>query len=216
MKDIVIIGAGGFAREVIWLIEEINMHKKEWNILGLIDDALELIGKEINNYKVLGNIEYLNTLDKEIYATIAIGNGNIRKEIIEKVKNRKYATLIHPNVQKSKFVKIEEGVIICSNNILTVNIEIGKHSIINLNSTIGHDVKLKDYVTILPGCNISGNVNIGESSVLGTGTTIIQNKKVGKNVIIGAGTVVIRDIEDNCTVVGNPAKVIKRNDYEEK
>ena len=80
MKDVVIIGAGGFAREVAWLIEEINKKNEQWNILGFIDDNSENVGKSLNGYKIIGNTDYLNEMNKNIYAVIAIGNGKTRKK----------------------------------------------------------------------------------------------------------------------------------------
>ncbi len=96
---------------------------------------------------------------------------------------------------------------------MTVNIEIGDFCIINLDCTIGHDAVLKDFVTLYPSANISGNVLIKENSEKGTGTHIIQGKTIGRNCVIGAGTVVIKDISGGCTAVGNPARIVsKRGD----
>lgn len=209
MKDVVIIGAGGFAREVAWLIEEINKKNEQWNILGFIDDNTENIGKSLNGYKIIGNTDYLNEMNKNIYAVIAIGNGKIRKKVVEKLKKRKFGILIHPNVSISDSISIGEGSIICSGNILTVNINIGKHVIINLDCTIGHDAVIENFSTFLPGTNLSGETIVEECSTLGTGSTVIQGVKIGKNVMVGAGAVVIRDISDDSTAVGNPARIIK-------
>ena len=197
MKDIVIIGAGGFAREIAWLIEEINKKKLQWNLLGFIDDNYKNIEKNLNGYRVIGDVDCLKNMKKDIYSIIAIGNGKTRKKIIEKLKDRKFGVLVHPNVSISKSVSIEEGSISCSGNILTVNINIGKHVIVNLDCTIGHDAKIENFSTLLPGVNLSGETIIGECSTLGTGSAIIQGIKIGKNVMIGAGAVVIRDIVDS-------------------
>lgn len=208
MEKICIVGAGGFAREVAWLIEEINRYEKKYEFLGYIDDNSDNIGKELNGYKVLGNIEYLNSLE-QINVVIAIGNGKIREEILKKIKNKKYPKLIHPDVKISNYTTVGEGSIICAGNILTVNIEIGEHVIINLDCTVGHDTILKNYTTILPGAHISGNVTIGERTTIGTGAAIIQGIGIGSDTMIGAGSVVSKEIPQNCTAVGVPAKVIK-------
>ena len=212
MKKIVIIGASGFATEVAWLIEEINNYKKEWEILGFIDDNFKNLPKCINGYKVLGDISYINELSDDIFLIIGIGNGKIRENIVKKIQNRKFATLIHPDIKISLTNKIEEGTIICSGSILTVNINIKKHCIINLDCTIGHSATLEEYVTVLPSTNISGNVNIKRCTTLGTGVKIIQGITIGENVMVGAGTIIIKNVEDNCTVVGNPGRVIKKGD----
>ena len=212
MKKIVIIGASGFATEVAWLIEEINLYKLEWEILGFVDDNFKKFPEFINGYKVLGDIDYINKLPNDIYFVVGIGNGKIREKVVKKIGNRKYAILVHPNTKISTTNLIEEGTIICSGTILTVNIHIKKHCIINLDCTIGHGAILEDYTTVLPSTNISGNVKISKFSTLGTGVKIIQGITIGKNVMVGAGSVIIRDTENNCTIVGNPGKIIKKGD----
>ncbi len=210
MKDLYIIGAGGFGREVAWLVERINEIEPTWNIKGFIDDNESRWGTKENDYVVLGGCDYLKTLG-EVYAVCAIGAAKVRKSVIEKIQESsiKFATLIDPSALISKRVEVGEGTIICANSILTVDIKIGKHVIINLDCTIGHDDIIDDFVTIYPSVNVSGNVHLGECSELGTGMQIIQGKTVAKNTIIGAGAVVVRDIEVSGTYVGSPAKKIK-------
>ncbi len=209
MKDIVIIGAGGFGREVAWLIEDINKINKQWNIKGFIDDNSELKGCLINGYEVLGNIEWLKS--QEYYVVCAIGDPTTKKKIFQRLEGskNKYPILIHPSVIYSDSVEFGEGSIICAGNIITVNINIGKHVIVNLDCTLGHDAILGDYTTVLPSVNVSGYVTTKECVNIGTGSAIIQGITIGKNSIIGAGAVVVKDLPANCTAVGAPAKPIK-------
>lgn len=209
MKDIVIIGAGGFGKEVAWLIEEINLEGKRWNLLGFIDDTLELQNKVINGYRVLGTIEEYKNMSEEIYAIIGIGSGETRKKIAERLSNKKFATLIHPNVKISKFSTVGIGSIIFSGGIVSVDSELGEHCVMNFNSIIGHDCKIGNFVTILTDVKISGNVKIEENVTIGTGASLIQNIKIGKNSMIGIGTAVIQNIKENCTALGVPAKIYK-------
>lgn len=209
MKDIVIIGAGGFGREVAWLIEDINKVEHKWNLIGFVDDNKDIQDKEINGYKVVGNIEWLR--NQELHVVSAIGEPIIKKKVLNKISDSKnhYPTLIHPSVICSERVSFGEGTIICAGNIITVNIDIGKHVIINLDCTIGHDTIVGDYSTILPGVNVSGFVKTGKCVNVGTGSAIIQGINIGENTIIGSGAVVTKDLPANCTAVGVPAKPIK-------
>lgn len=209
MKDIIIIGAGGFGREVAWLIEDINKINPIWNVVGFVDDNKDIQGEEINGYKVVGDTEWLK--EQEFNVVNAIGNPIVKKKVMDRLLKSEnvYPTIIHPSVICSNLVNIGEGAIICAGNILTVNINIGKHTIINLDCTIGHNVAIGDYSTILPSVNISGFVKIDECVSVGTGTAIIQGIKIGKNTIIGAGSVVVNDLPTNCTAIGAPAKPIK-------
>ena len=209
MKNIVIIGAGGFGREVAWLIEEINEFEEQWNLIGFVDDDPSLNGKIINGYEVLGNIDWL--IKQELNVVNAIANPIIKRKTIERIlgSKNKFPILIHPSARCSKSVKYGEGTIICAGNIITVNIELGSHVIVNLDCTIGHDAVIGNYSTILPSVNISGFVKIHDCCSIGTGSAIIQGVSIGENTTIGAGSVVVKDIPANCTAVGVPAKPIK-------
>ena len=103
---------------------------------------------------------------------------------------------------------------VCAGTVITVDVHIGKHNILNLDCTVGHDAVLEDFVTLYPSVNVSGCVNIGTATEIGTGAQIIQEISIGTGTIVGAGAVVIRNIEDEVTAVGNPAKVIKADPCE--
>ncbi len=207
-KDIYIFGSSGFGREVAWLIEELP----DWNILGFIDDDESKIGEIINGYLVLGNTDYLLSVNGKINVVIAIGNPTVREIIVQKLSvsnNVLFPNIIANNVRISKYIELGIGNIICSQSVLTTNIKIGDFNHVNLNCTIGHDVVLSDYITIYPSVNVSGNVEICNLVEVGTGTRIIQGKKITSGVILGAGSVVVKDIMEHGTYVGVPVKKVK-------
>jgi sugar O-acyltransferase (sialic acid O-acetyltransferase NeuD family) len=211
-KDLVLIGAGGFGREVLWQLSEMNYSTNTYNIMGFIDEDLGLQGKLINGYPILGNNQWLLEYKKEICAVICVGNAKVRKAIYNIIRNNplvSFPTIIADNVQCSELVRFGQGCIICLSSILTVNISIGDFVIANLDCTVGHDAVLDDFVTLYPSVNVSGNVHIGSCCEIGTGTNIIQGKNIGDNTIIGAGSVVVKDIPSDCTAVGAPAVPIK-------
>lgn len=211
MNKILIFGAGGFGREVQWLIERINQKKPSWEIVGYLDDGVEP-GTEVNGYQVLGGIEKLKEYDSSISVVCAVGSADVRRKIVAKVKQMgqyQFPNLIDPDVKNSQFLELGEGNIICAGNILTVNITIQDFAIINLSCTIGHDVVIESFATIYPGTNISGCTHVESGVELGTGSKIIQGKTIGKNTIVGAGAVVVRDLPGDCTAIGIPAKPVK-------
>jgi len=212
MKDIVIIGAGSFGREVAQLIDDINTDKKLWNLLGFIDETTLKHGAMINSNIVLGGFEWLqkNKGDK-LFVICAIGNPRDKYSVIKKLSpfDLKFANLIHPNAKISKFVEYGYGNIICSNSFISVNIKIGNHVSINPGCGIGHDVVVGDYTSLYWDVTLSGNVNVGEGCEIGSKVDIIPKRTIGKWSIIGAGAVVIDDIPENSTAVGVPAKPIK-------
>lgn len=210
MKDLVIVGTGGVGKETALIVEDINEISQEWNLLGFIDDNKELIGKEINGYKVLGDREFLNNFDKEVYVVIAIADHCIKEELVKYLtnKNIQYATLIHPSVKINRTISIGKGCIIYQNVIMTVNINIGNHVIISPKCGIGHDSLIEDYVTVLWNVNISGSERIRQGVTLGSGCTIIQGLEIGRGSFVGAGAVVIRDIDKSKTAVGVPTRYV--------
>lgn len=214
MKELYIIGAGGFGRETAWLAERINEEKRTWEIRGFIDDNEALRGTVCGGYPVLGGLGYLQEITREAWCVCAVGNAAVRKKIIGrlgKADQIRFATLTDPKADISGRVSVGEGSIICAGNIITVDICIGKHNIINLDCTIGHDAVLEDFVTLYPSVNVSGQVTIGQCAEIGTGANIIQGKRIGDRTVIGAGAVVINDIGDDCTAVGSPARVVKHH-----
>lgn len=211
MEKIVIVGAGGFGREVKMLIDQINLKEDKYQFLGYYDDVL-LKGTLINNNKILGSVEDLLSIDYKINVAIAIGSPNLKLQIIEKLINPNiiFPTLIHPStIIGSDSVNIGKGCIICAGTIITCNIEIKDFVILNLMCSVGHDTIIKSYSSFMPSVNISGEVVIHEEVYVGTGAKIINQLEIGKKTIVGAGAVVSKSLPENCTAVGIPAKPIK-------
>lgn len=212
MKDIAIFGVGGFGREVLSLIKDINKVNHQYNIIGFFDDGHEK-NEIINGYPMLGKTEELNEWPADINIAISVGTPIIKKQIVDKLYNPhiSYPTLIHPNVVigDTDYVKIGKGCIFCAGSMITTNIEIKDFVILNLGCTVGHDVIINSYAAFMPSCNISGEVLIGEGVYCGTGVKIINQTSIGEYAILGAGAVVTKPIPGYCTAVGVPAKVIK-------
>lgn len=211
MKDIVIIGAGGFGREVKTIIDAINKNTKIYNFLGFYDDTIAK-GTLINNFPILGNLKELNDLQATTDVLVGVGDPISKYKIISSLKNEllHFPTIIHPSVIISDDdVIIDNGCIICAGNIITCNIKIGKFVTLNLMCTVGHDTVIDDYSSFMPSVNISGEVHIEEKVYVGTGAKIINRLTIGKATIIGAGAVVSKSLPEYCTAVGIPAKPIK-------
>jgi len=203
MRDIVIVGTGGLAKDVKWIIDRINAIQKTWNLLGFID-------KEARQ-DVIGDDDFLCSYSKELDVVIAVGSPDIRKKLYSKYSsntNLCFPNVVDPSAIISASVTMGIGNIVCSYSVLTVDVTIGDFNIINIRSNIEHDSVIKDYVTVSPSVNVSGNVLIETEAYVGVGASIIQGLNIGKNTVIGAGAVVIKNIPANCTVVGVPAKPI--------
>ena len=144
---------------------------------------------------------------------VSIGVNRIRKMIVERLKANnpdiKFATAIHPSAVISPSAKIGEGTVVMAGAVINADAVIGNHCIVNTGATVDHDCKIGDYCHIAPGVNISGANHVGEGTWVGVGSCVIQCLNIGKNCMIGAGSVVVKDIPDNVTAFGCPAKVIK-------
>ncbi|MCF8095440.1 MAG: acetyltransferase [Desulfobacteraceae bacterium] len=210
---IAIFGASGFSREAadIVLMDQI----KE---LVFVDK--EAMGKTYKGYQLLSE-ENVSTLNQQgFFFVIGLGDNSARKKIYNKFKDLKYPNVIHPSSSAGKFqlerIKSKQGNVITAGVRLTNNIEIGNFGIYNLNATIGHDCIIEDFVNIAPGANISGNVKLCECVYVGTNSAVLQGKSDKKKMIlgekstIGAGALVSTDVNAHDTVVGVPAKSIKK------
>ncbi len=216
MKDIVIIGAGGFGREVKTLIDAINKQHKTYNFLGFYDDV-HPNGKLINNSPVLGNVNELNALASQTAVVLGIGDPVAKSRIVATLHNDflDFPTLIHPNALVSEDdVTLGQGTIVCAGTIITCNIKIGNFVTLNLMCSVGHDTVIGDYASFMPSVNISGEVTIGEKVYVGTGAKIINRLTIEKGTVVGAGAVVSKSLPAHCTAVGIPAKPIKFHDHE--
>jgi sugar O-acyltransferase (sialic acid O-acetyltransferase NeuD family) len=192
-----LIGAGGFA-------DEVKAHMGQFDMTCFVDDFYY----KDNNKNILP-LSQFNPNEYEVL--IAIGDSNTRFKIFSRLpKETKYFTFIHESAQiLGNDVEIGEGTIVCAGVIITTNCKIGKHSHINLLTTIGHDNVIGDFFTTAPGVQISGNCIIGDMVYFGTHSSIKQKIQICDNVTIGLNAGVVKDIMYSGTYVGVPAKQIK-------
>lgn len=135
---------------------------------------------------------------------IAVANSKDREDIVKQLpSNTQYFTFIHPTAQlMSNKITIGEGSFIGANSIITCNVEVGKHAILNRSNHIGHDCKIGDYFSAMPGSIVSGNVNLGNKVYLGTNSSIREKITICDDVIIGLNTGIVKDISLSGTYIG--------------
>jgi len=218
MNDLVIIGAGGLAREVAFLVDEINRanNKPLWNLLGFVAKNRSDPSEGTGRYPVAFGEEELINLGKPIHVVIGIGAPEIIRAVAAKLDSctdMQFPNLIHPNVvMDHERIPLGKGNIICAGNVLTTDIVVGSFNYFNNNCSTGHDTVVGDYCVFNPGVNISGGVTFGDGCLVGTGADVLQNLRVGGNSTIGAGAVVVRDVAPGTVVAGVPARELPRKD----
>ncbi len=205
-KKVVIIGAGGHAKVIADIIE-----KSGDEIVGFLDDNKEIGTTIIKEYKVIGDLNnrFAMAVTKEnLEFIIAIGDNKKREEISHS-PNLKFYTAIHPSAQIGLDVEIKEGTVVMANVCINSSAKIGKHCIINTGAIIEHDNIIEDFVHISPNVALGGTVKIGESTHVGIGSIVKNNITICKNCTIGAGAVVVKNIIEEGTYVGVPARGMK-------
>jgi sugar O-acyltransferase (sialic acid O-acetyltransferase NeuD family) len=206
MKDIAIIGAGGFGRETAWLIHEINRAGLEWNFKGYYDDHSQ--GVMIDGSSVIGKVSDLDHVDRPLAVVIAIASPAVRKSIYQKISNPNisFPSLFHPKADKGDAVcTYGQGCVITNACILTVNVHVKDFVIINLGTSVGHDVTIGSFTSIMPDCSISGFATIGDECQIGAGVRILPGLSVGSHCVVGAGAVVTKSFGENAKLIGVPA-----------
>jgi len=217
-KNIIIVGTGGVAKEVLFLIREINKVKPQWDPIGLIDQNPEKVGNKFCDIKIIGTDDYILNYLEEINIVIAIGNPSLRKKVFELYRDNKFLNfpnLIHPNVV-GDWENIDIGIanIICPGTVFTTSLEIGNCNYFNMTCTIGHDVKMGSYNVLNPMVSLSGGANLKDENLFGTGSRVLQRIEICNNCIIGADALVTKNIKISGTYIGSPARLILKNEKE--
>ena len=190
---IALFGNGGHAKEVATQIDR--------PVTFFVDD----------DFMVEGTMP-ISQFDPTLWVMmVAVSNPSERENIVNRLpKETKYFHFIHPTaLLMNKNIVIGEGTFIGAYSIITTSVKIGKHSILNRGNQIGHDCSIGNYLSMMPGAIISGDVKLGDRVFMGTNSTIIEKKFVSSDVIIGASGVVTKNINSSGTYVGVPVKKIK-------
>lgn len=199
--QLIILGAGGFAKEVFSWATSVG-----YNVAAFYEEPTGSIPRAIFQTPVVNDL-------KPFYGmtfVAAVGNSKLRERMTGQAMGMglvQCSPITHRSVISGVNVTADPGTIICPNVVLTADISIGMGCVINLGVTIGHDCQIGDFVTIAPGVNISGGVIIQNHAYIGTNACIREGKLIGESCTVGMGAVVVKDIEPDCTVLGNPAKI---------
>jgi sugar O-acyltransferase (sialic acid O-acetyltransferase NeuD family) len=210
----IVAGARGHAKEILQVIIEKNEHNDELIFFDDISlDSSELLYKQ---FKIIRNVKQAEDYFKYKDARFALGLGNPKSRLDLTSKLEKHGGKLNSIISNSaligKFnVQLGQGLNIMNFVMISNDVQIGMGTLINAYACVHHDVTIGKFCEISPHAVLLGGCYIGDFTAIGSNATILPNVKVGVNVIIGAGSVVLHDLPNNCTAVGNPAKIIKKN-----
>jgi sugar O-acyltransferase (sialic acid O-acetyltransferase NeuD family) len=216
-RRIIVVGAGGLAREVAWLCADIARAGGDVAFAGFVVSDVGRLGPTDDRTRVRGDLEWLRVhRDEYEGVVIGIGTPSVRRRLADEIDallgSTPWASLVHPSaVFDRESARFGEGSVVCAGVIGTVSVVLGRHAFINLACTLGHECRVGDFAVLNPTVNVSGGVTVGAGVLVGTGAQILQYVDVGEGATVGAGAVVTRPVGPSETVVGIPARALRRS-----
>lgn len=210
---IAIVGTGGLGREVAALaLEQVRAE------MGEVSDPVVFVPQTADVHAPIAGLptRTLAELAGDQALVVAVGDPALRRRIVEgEAAGRTFATVVADTARRRGRNHIGEGAILCDGVVITDDVRIGRHFLANPHACVMHDCTIGDFVTLAPGATVNGAVEIGDEAYVGAGAVIKQGvpgqpRRIGAGAVIGMGAVVTRDVAPGETVVGNPARPLKR------
>ena len=215
IEPVVIVGAGGFGREVSDIVHDMHGAGLPVDLLGYVDDGVvDGVRLEAVGGIMLGRIERLRVA--HVGYAIAVGYGAIRMTIVEQLgeSTARPVNLISPHATVGSGTTFGLGCILAAGARLTTGCYVGNHVDFHINATVGHDCRFDDFTTVFPGGIVGGDVHVEKAATIGAGATVLRGLTVGAGALVGAGAVVTRDVPRGAVVAGVPARIIERSPVE--
>ncbi|MFT3828380.1 MAG: acetyltransferase [Opitutaceae bacterium] len=215
MKQLVIIGAGGFGREVLDWARESEAHGREWRVKGFLDDNPGALEGHAGDVPLLGPITTYQPNPDEVFVC-ALGNVSAKRRCVVTLRARGavFVRVVHRSAVVSPRATLGVGVILCPGSIVTAEARVGDFVGVNLHSTIAHDAVVGDWCQLHCHVDITGGVVLGEGVLVGSHASIQPGVRVGAGAIVGMGAVVTRDVPAGATVYGPPARILETRSEE--
>lgn len=209
-KHVVIIGSGGHAREVLEIIRSARTTGGPEPI-GFIDEDVERDGDVIDGLPVLGGFDWFDAFPRDVASVCAVGDPRAAARLVAQTEARgvQLVGAHSPHALISPRARLSAGVIVFPNVVVNTGAEIGRHTTLNVGSSVSHDSRVGEFSNINPGARIAGGSVLGDRCYVGMRAAVIHGVTIGDDVVIGAGAVVIDDLPPGVTAVGLPARIVK-------
>lgn len=208
---LIIIGAGDFARELVWLASEIPAALRAWEFAGFLDDDVPAATERMRRARIalpiLGAVRQYEPRSDDVFAC-AIGSPGAKLDVCERMRDRgaRFINLIHPSAAIGPGTTLGDGVIMCHHSLLTIDVRVGHFVTINVFSSAGHDAVIDDGCTISSHCDITGHAHLARGVFMGSHAVVAPGARVGELATVAAGSVVLRKVGAGRTAIGVPAK----------
>lgn len=202
MRDLFIVGAGGFGREAVWTVERINAAQQQpvWRVVGFADDDPSKASGNFEGYPLLGSVEKASKDFPGASVFIAIGDNESRRRIYAQLRGFDFPAFIDPSAQVSPTTEFKHGTFIAPEAVVSVGTEIGKFVILSARACVGHDSTVGDFSNIGPGVSLSGHTKIGSDVTMGANSSTSSGVSIADQAVIECGTPVLKDVESRARV----------------
>lgn len=207
--DLYIIGAGDVGGFIAYHAQDMGA----FCLKGFLDDDVSKHDQMYYGLPVLGGIDSILNSTKSVAVAVAVASPRGKEKIVNKLVGNsliQFPSFVHPTVWVGRNTKIQRGCIIYPGVSINYETIVNDFSTINMNCAIGHNCTLGTYSTLSPGVNLGGFTEVGRSSFIGIGASTIQGTNIGPNVTVGGMTVILNSVPGNVTIVGNPGKIIRK------
>jgi len=207
----VVLGCGGHGRVVL----DILLNADAYQVVGFVDSNAHMVGRRVDGVKVLGRPDELVSIHDEFgvqHAIVAIGDNGVRRAFADRLDELGFTLInaVHPSANLARNVTLGRNIVIAAGALVCAHCQIGDSVILNTGCIVDHESLIGTATHICPGARLAGRVTVESGAFIGIGATVIQKVRVGYDAVVGAGAVVVSDVAAMSTVVGVPAREVKR------